>query len=231
MTLRQLPELLWVILVIVVMPLQAVFRKKAMSTVFSRSRPEIYKILALNQAILIIIMLAADLVTGRNGWSSVRAFLPRDELVRWVGLTGGLALLVWITAHWARKTFRAPPNARVIHMLPHTWAERPLFYLVSILAGVSEEFLYRGMCYRMLVDLLHSPWTAAALVTLGFAFAHGYQGLTGVVITGLYGVLNVVPVVATGSIVPPMIVHAFMDIWSGTFSYGFYRRFNLAPPE
>jgi len=93
-------------------------------------------------------------------------------------------------------------------------AGRRFFVGVALTAGVAEEVLYRGF---LLDYLVHRPGALAltpALVLAGLAFgvAHAYQGLLGMVMTGLAGYALAALYVTTGSLLLPVVVHALVDL-------------------
>src|SRR5438874_238999 len=82
---------------------------------------------------------------------------------------------------------------------------------VSITAGVCEEALYRGFVGFYLAQWM-PLWAAALLGTLPFAAAHAYQGRRGVVRSGLLSLILWATYLATGSILPAMVLHAAIDV-------------------
>jgi membrane protease YdiL (CAAX protease family) len=89
---------------------------------------------------------------------------------------------------------------------------------LSFTAGICEEILFRGYLIWML-----TPWLgllgAAAVSAVMFGLAHGYQGgkfgprafYAGFVMTAF--------VLATGSIIPGMVLHALVDLVGGYAAY------------
>jgi membrane protease YdiL (CAAX protease family) len=58
-------------------------------------------------------------------------------------------------------------------------------------------------------------WPAAGLAAVAFGIAHAYQGVTGMIKTGVVGVIMGVLYLLSGSIWGPMLLHAMVDITSG----------------
>jgi len=109
-------------------------------------------------------------------------------------------------------------TAHLERMLPHTRAELMWFSTLSITAGICEELLYRGY----LIWYLRSDCgVILALVLAAFAFGigHAYQGIHGVVLTTIAGLILGGLYLATGFILLPMIVHALTDLHSGHIGY------------
>ncbi len=99
-------------------------------------------------------------------------------------------------------------------ILPLTREERAWFALVSITAGICEEVLYRGFLIRYLSNgPWHAGlWIALAVASVSFGLAHGYQGITGIIGTGLLGAVMALIFFSTGSLWLPMALHALIDL-------------------
>jgi membrane protease YdiL (CAAX protease family) len=110
------------------------------------------------------------------------------------------------------KTLKA--FSQLAFMLPVTREERTWFVLVSITAGICEEVLYRGFLIRYLSNgpWHFGLWTALAIACTSFGLAHGYQGISGIIGTGLLGAVLAVIFLSTGSLWLPMAVHAILDL-------------------
>ena len=68
-----------------------------------------------------------------------------------------------------------------------------------------------------------APWTgsigAMALAVVLFGIGHAYQGRKGATRATLAGAVLAAIALATGSVIPGMIVHALVDVGSGTVGY------------
>jgi membrane protease YdiL (CAAX protease family) len=112
-------------------------------------------------------------------------------------------------------------QAAVSPIIPHNRVERAWFVPVAITAGLCEEFIYRGFllwAFRPWLGL----WGAALASTVTFGFAHAYQGQPGAIRAGTLGAVFAVLAIATGSVVPGMVVHALLDLISGEASYALF---------
>jgi membrane protease YdiL (CAAX protease family) len=108
-----------------------------------------------------------------------------------------------------RKSMSGP-----LHMLPRTQRERSLWVLLSLTAGICEEVLYRGFLPAYLVHIFPDvPFVLAIVIAAAlFGLGHIYQKITGVVGTGVMGLLFGFLYFFTGSLFLPMIVHALFDM-------------------
>ena len=101
-----------------------------------------------------------------------------------------------------------------VEILPRSPRERRTFAMVAVTAGICEEVLYRGFGIAYLRWLDHSASTALVIVVIAaaFGFAHLYQGVRGVVLTGLIGALLTWLTLLTGTLVPAIVIHVLIDL-------------------
>jgi uncharacterized protein len=103
-------------------------------------------------------------------------------------------------------------------LLPQSATERRLFWVVSFTAGVCEEIFYRGFLTWYLagwIGLTLAVFLSAAI----FGFGHLYLGAGHVPRTFLIGLVFGGVTVASGSLLPAMVLHAAMDWNSGELGY------------
>jgi uncharacterized protein len=98
-------------------------------------------------------------------------------------------------------------------LLPGTMRERLLWAAVAISAGVCEEIVFRGWLLSTLHGTLRLNGTALVLVAaVLFGLAHSYQGIAGMVLTALAGILFCGLYVVTGSLLVPILLHILIDL-------------------
>ena len=98
-------------------------------------------------------------------------------------------------------------------MLPTTVEERRAWIGVSVVAGTTEEFLYRGFALLYLHRLLPHADTAVLILLTAtlFGFAHASQGWKGMVATGIVGAALGVVAVEAG-LLTAMLIHTLLDL-------------------
>jgi membrane protease YdiL (CAAX protease family) len=109
----------------------------------------------------------------------------------------------------------AEPQAHAtLALLPRTAGERRLFTVVGVTAGVCEEWLYRGFFLAVVAALAGGLSTGLLVVVaaLAFGLAHAYQGPVGILTTGLLGGVMAALYLQTGSLLPPVLLHALIDL-------------------
>lgn len=109
--------------------------------------------------------------------------------------------------------------------LPHSRRDLNWFYGISVTAGVTEEILFRGFLIAYLSAYMQTL-PAILLSSLAFAFAHSYQGPTGIVRTFLVGLVLAAMYVLSGSLLLPILAHVLVDVFGGR---AIYRAYNQAP--
>jgi uncharacterized protein len=180
-------------------------------------------------------------LAGVVAWRAFARGLTRADL----GLTGSLsgelvlvsvvgALLI-CTYQWfslrrvSRMDGPAPDFMRKLaaRIFPRNTAEFVPYCALALTAGICEEFLYRGFAMAALNRAGLFPWAVVIVTAVLFGFAHTYQGPSGVVGTGLLGVVLGVARLMTSSLIPVMVWHAVVDLVAGVAGPKFF----LKDPE
>ena len=98
-------------------------------------------------------------------------------------------------------------------IVPRTPRERRLFPVVCVTAGVTEEVIYRWFMLSYLMVLLDlGVWQSVALSSALFGLAHFYQGIRGVLLTGILGAAFASIWFSTGTLLAPIILHTLVDL-------------------
>ncbi len=132
-------------------------------------------------------------------------------------------VVAWLAVNLARAFQRRSTRlrettvkalSRLDFFLPATREERGWFAAVSVTAGICEEILYRGFLVRYFADHQWHIGLTVAVIICGvcFGMAHTYQGVGGMISTGLMGIIMTLFFFATGSLFLPMLMHAFLDL-------------------
>jgi uncharacterized protein len=162
-------------------------------------------------------------ILGRRSWSSIRLDV--------VHLSGGqllevaVAVLVSIGVLVGTRAIARSADPAIldrIHrqahgfaaMLPHSQAERRSFVWLSLTAGICEEVLFRGFGIAYLSSIDHHANTAllVAAVAVAFGAGHAYQGVRGFVLTGILGAILAWLTIATGTLLPAIVLHVAIDV-------------------
>ena len=98
-------------------------------------------------------------------------------------------------------------------MIPRTKKEKTWFLFLTASAGICEETVWRGFLFFLLQTVFPS-WSiiiVVAVASLVFGVGHLYQGPAGFAKTSLFGALFGCLYVATGSLLPGMLLHFVAD--------------------
>lgn len=107
---------------------------------------------------------------------------------------------------------------RIFVFAPSNSRQLLYFVGVSITAGVTEELLCRGFLIWSLTAYMNVV-IAAILSSIFFGLGHSYQGASGIVKTGGVGLIMASLYIGSGTILLPMILHAFVDAHNGFLAY------------
>jgi membrane protease YdiL (CAAX protease family) len=113
-------------------------------------------------------------------------------------------------------------------LVPRTTGEYRGMIVVALTAGVCEEFLFRGFVTWYFLEFW--PGSRIGLVlaviisAILFGFAHIYFGVRQVWVSAVVGAFFAAVVLAAGSLLPAMIVHAAMDLNSFDLGYRALRK-------
>lgn len=148
-------------------------------------------------------------VLSGGRWSSPREVM-RDVAIAipfWI---------VWQAAASLADALIGPSNAKSISvLLPIGWLEVSMWIMVSVVAGIVEELVFRGYLQRQLATLSGRISIAVLGQAAVFGLMHAYQGWKAVSVICFLGVLFGVVAAWRRSTRPGMIVHAMADIWGG----------------
>jgi membrane protease YdiL (CAAX protease family) len=114
-----------------------------------------------------------------------------------------------------RPTHLTHNRAAVSAVGPHSSGELAIWILVSLTAGLCEEFIFRGYLLQQLRGWFGNAGLAVAVSALLFGSMHFYEGSAAVVqICGL-GALYGVVAVRRGNLRSVIIAHFFQDAIAG----------------
>jgi membrane protease YdiL (CAAX protease family) len=113
-----------------------------------------------------------------------------------------------------------PAQEKTIHTLaglaPSSGTEIAAWILLCVMAGISEEIVFRGYLQRQF-----TAWGRGALAVgvvfsaILFGCAHGYQGVHYMILLSIYGALFSILAIFRGNIRAGIFAHAWQDIIAG----------------
>jgi membrane protease YdiL (CAAX protease family) len=99
-------------------------------------------------------------------------------------------------------------------VIPGSPTEARWFAGLASGGAIQEELLYRAFLFYYLgthfPDL--SVWMIILISSAVFGLGHLYQGVKGILLTGLVGVLVAALYVASGNLILPILLHALLNL-------------------
>lgn len=131
-------------------------------------------------------------------------------------LTAATMLVLSLAIMWIAWTKTSPyGRVRLLDIVPHTNRERAAWIVVSCIAGVCEEILYRGVLAGVLVELGLALWSAFVVASILFGLAHLVQGWRSAFVVMGFGMLFHLLVFFSGGLALAIAVHASYDVITG----------------
>ena len=204
---------LWFVFVMCVLIPIAVIRSARRPVQSEESHQRITQRLR-NVVFLVVIAVIALVVAWRDNIS----LFPPIQVNGWVvGLSAAILFGVLALAE-ALLMARSPEERRklwVRQIIPRNNIERGVWIISSTVAGVTEEIIFRGVLFALLVALTSSVAAGALISAVIFAVAHFRQGWTSMVF--IFGIALFFQwlVIFTASLVPAMVIHAIYNVVRG----------------
>jgi uncharacterized protein len=158
-------------------------------------------------------LLLAALATGRLAGVRPFGLLEVDAAAVAYGIAAALPMLLLLS--WCLRTGWAPMRRLVglaeDHLRPYlAGASIGGIVLLSFMAGLGEEALFRGVIQTALAERLPG-WTAVGLGALLFGAAH-WLTLSYAVLASLIGVYLGVVFLLTQNLLVPIVAHGLYDV-------------------
>lgn len=159
-----------------------------------------------------------DLIGGR--WSSVEDFLID------VGIAFGfwvVALLTLTGLGFLLGLTKAPQVSEAKKLIdalaPQSWQALAIFVLLSTVAGLIEEVIFRGYLQRQFGALTGNIYIGVVISAIIFGASHGYEGWQRMILIAVFGSMFGLLALWTKSLRPGMMAHAWHDSFSGIGLY------------
>ena len=158
-----------------------------------------------------------------HGFTGAQLGLAIPGRLRLLMVTVVGAVLI-VTLQWlnlrrmgrSASPLRWPLQALAERILPQSTTELIPFFVLSVTAGLCEEFLYRGFAMAVLSRMGLPAGVVILLSSVIFGLAHLYQGRAGFVSTMVLGILFGGSRAVLGSLVPAAVWHMAVDVVAGT---------------
>jgi uncharacterized protein len=128
-------------------------------------------------------------------------------------IIGALFLVTSLTvSYFSTKQKGENVNPAIDFFTPITIKEKAAWILVNIVASFCEEIIFRVVLFTLLLSTLHNPILAAVITTIVFGVSHSIQGVVGIVITAIFGLVLQYIVHLSNGILIATVVHFIHNI-------------------
>jgi membrane protease YdiL (CAAX protease family) len=104
---------------------------------------------------------------------------------------------------------------QLMELAPANGIEMSAWAFLCLIVGFSEELTFRGYLQSQNIALLHRIPVAVVVTAIIFGAAHGYQGIRGIVLISVYGVLFSSITLLRKNLFPGMLAHSWHDFATG----------------
>jgi membrane protease YdiL (CAAX protease family) len=165
-------------------------------------------------AVLIGLAAVAMLVADRN---DIPLFPPHRHATSHVTLGAAVLLVILALTELQLRSSTAEERRKLWtrQVIPRDAGGRIIWTISSILAGATEEIIFRGVVFALLVALTGNVTVSAAISAAAFALAHFRQGWKNMGFVAAIALSFQWLVIVTASLVPAIAVHAIYNIARG----------------
>ena len=202
-----IPFLLWVLVLMPVLGVLSWLKVKSGKPLAAKER-RYRAMIALQVLLLVMTALAAK----QNDLSLFGAVWP--PAWSWVAAAGYLLFIAArVRIGWRRLPEERKQRARLT--LPENRREMGYWIPISLLAGVTEEYAYRGVAYIVLSQITGSAAIALVVCVFAFGVAHMMQGWRGATGAATLAILFHCTVLLTQTLYLVVAFHAAYDLVIG----------------
>jgi membrane protease YdiL (CAAX protease family) len=132
------------------------------------------------------------------------------QMLRDLGIGLGLWFVAIIVVSLL-SSHSGPAEGAIAFLLPQTPMEMILWLVVSIVAGISEEAIYRGYLQKQFTALTQSVPAGVLISAAIFGGVHAYQGWSRAAVIAISAILFGVVAHWRGTVRPGMFAHGLQD--------------------
>lgn len=167
-------------------------------------------------AIQLAIIFSLWVVMRRTGSGFSELGLGRSDM-KSSNIVAGLiffvgAWLIMIILKSALSESGYVSDENLINILPTSAGERILWFFLAAGAALSEEIAFRGYVISRVRKITGTYWMGAVLGSVAFSTGHLYQGIAGVLLIFIYGMLFSGLYIARKSVLPCIVAHFLQDL-------------------
>jgi hypothetical protein len=173
------------------------------------SRSRFYK-----QTIIFQLLLAALAAWTAYTHGTLAMPLPQWPLLAWsAAAVMYVVTVLTLKLRWPSRS--AASKQRLYDILPHDSGEMVPYVFVCIVAGVAEEFIYRGVMTELAQRLIGIEIVTIAAISISFAASHAMQGFRSMIAVFGIALIFHALVLLSQSLIPVMVFHFAYDLTAG----------------
>lgn len=153
-------------------------------------------------------------VIGRVTPRGLMLDVAHGILIYFAGMASVIA--IWMVVKHLHVTYASDA---VRATAPHSWSEVALFTILSLSAGICEEFVFRGYLLRQFQRWSGSTLFAVVLSSVVFGCLHLYEGTGPMLEIGGLGAVYAIVALRRGNLRGVMVAHFLQDAVTGLILY------------
>lgn len=136
-----------------------------------------FKILVIGWYLIQIYIIARILRSEGWSWTDIGySFNTKKTLYFCLGyLIFAFVSLFFIEYTLAHKVIDNEKLKQIVNMSPDNTTERVIFIFLGLVAGLAEEFVYRGFAIKALISNNINKWLAVFMAAIPFVLQHGIK--------------------------------------------------------
>ena len=175
--------------------------------------------LIITNAVFITSIMLLNKQAGGWAWSQL-GFSPGPRWWHTIIITSGVLIAVFAVSQIGRPLVTSVGDEPDISHLMVINDNLPLFILALVLVWITAAFLQELVFRAFLINSLDvllgrtdsSPWFAVFISSVIFGLMHAWQGIGGIIITGIIGFIFGTAFLLTGrKILPLILAHGILD--------------------
>jgi membrane protease YdiL (CAAX protease family) len=124
----------------------------------------------------------------------------------------GLAYLFLSGIAFLLQMLNLKSQEDISFLLPYSGIDKIFWVIMSLVAGICEEAGFRGFVLTKLNFWIKNWWLTSLVSSVFFGLGHLYQGVGGLILTGIYGFLFCLLFIWRKSLFPGIVAHTLQDV-------------------
>jgi len=129
--------------------------------------------------LLQVLVISKILKLSNWGWKDIGFELLRRKAIYLIlgYLVFSISILIFIELTLKNGNIDLSKLNSISSLTPKTTTSRIIFIFMGLVAGISEEIVYRGFAIKALVSNNINKWLAVIIATIPFIFQHGLKSI------------------------------------------------------